>query len=310
MQRAIEKIINAQVSNDGDGVKILRSIGSRQLIDINPFLLLDELRSDDAVDYIGGFPSHPHRGFETVTYMLAGQMRHKDSAGNEGVIRAGDLQWMTAGSGIIHSEMPEQTQGRLWGFQFWINLSAKEKMRAPRYQEITADNIPELLLTNGKVRILAGEVKAGDGVAKKGVAQNGVTKMTIAKSTVTNESDDHSNNVLSGAIQDIVTHPLLLDVQVDTGSWQTAFSETHVALVYVYSGELTIKGRLLQEQQLAVLSAGDSIELMASSQPFGALILAAKPIDEPIARSGPFVMNTQEELQQAYSDYRSGGFVK
>jgi len=280
MQRTIDKIINAQASSDGDGVKILRSIGSREFIDINPFLLLDELRSDDAVDYIGGFPSHPHRGFETVTYMLAGQMRHKDSAGNEGVIRAGDIQWMTAGSGIIHSEMPEQAQGRLWGFQFWINLPAKEKMRAPRYQEITSEHIPELLLPNGKVRVLAGEIT------------------------------DDSSSVIAGAISNIVTAPLLLDVQLNENQWQTALPKNHIAIIYVYSGELNVQGKLVKEQQLAVLSAGDSLTITANSQPFGALVLAAKPINEPIARSGPFVMNSQEELQQAFSDYRSGDFVR
>jgi redox-sensitive bicupin YhaK (pirin superfamily) len=277
--RTIIKIITAQASNDGDGVKISRSIGSREIMDINPFLLLDELRSDTAADYMGGFPSHPHRGFETVTYMLAGQMLHKDSAGNEGIIRAGDLQWMTAGSGVIHSEMPEQTRGRLWGFQFWMNLPASEKMRAPRYQEIASENIPELLLLNGKVRVLAGEV-----------------------------NDDLGNKV-TGAISDIVTTPLLLDVQLNDSQWQTVLPKNHVALIYVYSGELNVLGTLVKEQQLAVLSAGESLTITANSQPFGALVLAAKPIDEPIARSGPFVMNTQEELQQAFSDYRSGSFT-
>jgi redox-sensitive bicupin YhaK (pirin superfamily) len=279
-QRTIKQIVNAQASNDGDGVKIARSVGSREMTDINPFLLLDELRSDDAADYMGGFPSHPHRGFETVTYMLAGQMRHKDSAGNEGIICAGDIQWMTAGSGIIHSEMPEQTQGRLWGFQFWINLPASEKMRAPRYQEIASKNVPELHLPNGKVRVLAGEVM------------------------------DDSNNTVAGAISDIITAPLLLDVQLNEKQWQTTLPKYHVALIYVYSGEVNVQGVLLKEQQLAVLSAGELLTITASSQPFGALVLAAQAIDEPIARSGPFVMNTQDELQQAYGDYRSGNFVK
>ena len=280
IQRFIENIINAQASHDGDGVKIARSIGSREITDVNPFLLLDELRSDTATDYIGGFPAHPHRGFETVTYMLAGQMRHKDSAGNEGVVSAGDIQWMTAGSGVIHSEMPEQSQGRLWGFQFWINLPASEKMREPRYQEIVSKHVPELLLPNGKVRVLAGEVTGA------------------------------LNNKVSGAISDIVTDPLLLDVQLNEGQWDTALSQGHVALIYVYSGELSVQETLLKEQQLAVLSVGNMLTITANSQPFGALVLAAKPINEPIARSGPFVMNTQSELQQAYRDYRSGDFVK
>lgn len=278
MQRTIDKKINAQATSDGDGVKISRSIGSRALSEVDPFLLLDELRSDDAADYIGGFPSHPHRGFETVTYMLEGQMRHKDSAGNEGVIRAGDIQWMTAGSGIVHSEMPEQTEGRLWGFQFWINLPAAQKMRAPRYQEIAAENIPEVALEGGKVRVLAGEVNTPDGVVQ-------------------------------GAASDIATQPLLLDVQLDSGEWIGQIPTDHEALLYVYRGELNVGGASVQQQQLARLSAGDSLHLVAEKS-FGALVLAAAPINEPIARSGPFVMNTQEELQQAFSDFRSGNFAQ
>lgn len=290
MKRTIEKIITAQASSDGDGVKIARSIGSRELVDINPFLLLDELRSDDAADYIGGFPSHPHRGFETVTYMLAGQMRHKDSAGNEGVIRAGDIQWMTAGSGIIHSEMPEQTEGRLWGFQFWINLPAEQKMRAPRYQEIASQDIPEVILDNGKVRVLSGEI-------------NSASDQKTSNKKIRDEKT-------SGAIKDIATQPLLLDVQLNEGCWQTHLPSQHVALVYIYRGEAKIDDKKISAQQLAILSAGDEIHLQANNQSFGALILAATPINEPIVRSGPFVMNTQEELQQAYNDYRSGNFVK
>ncbi|MFT5116514.1 MAG: redox-sensitive bicupin YhaK (pirin superfamily) [Kiritimatiellia bacterium] len=278
MQRTIDKKINAQATSDGDGVKISRSIGSRALSEVDPFLLLDELRSDDAADYIGGFPSHPHRGFETVTYMLEGQMRHKDSAGNEGVIRAGDIQWMTAGSGIVHSEMPEQTEGRLWGFQFWINLPAAQKMRAPRYQEIAAENIPEVALEGGKVRVLAGEVNTPDGVVQV-------------------------------AASDIATQPLLLDVQLDSGEWIGQIPTDHEALLYVYRGELNVGGASVQQQQLARLSAGDSLHLVAEKS-FGALVLAAAHINEPIARSGPFVMNTQEELQQAFSDFRSGNFAQ
>jgi quercetin 2,3-dioxygenase len=280
MQRMVTKKITAQATQDGDGVKIARSIGSSVLPDVNPFLLLDELRSNDAADYIGGFPPHPHRGFETVTYMLEGQMRHKDSAGNEGVIRAGDIQWMTAGSGIIHSEMPEQSEGRLWGFQFWINLPATQKMRTPRYQEIAANQIPEHKMANGKIRLLAGQI----------VDEQGVT--------------------IVGAIHDIATQPLLLDVQLNQGEWQTCLPAKHLALVYVYKGVVVIGNAQVQAQQLAVLSDGDQLTLNASDQPFGAIILAATPINEPIARSGPFVMNTEEEIQQAFSDYRLGNFAR
>ncbi len=278
MKRTVTKKINAQATSDGDGVKISRSIGSRLLPELDPFLLLDELKGDDAADYIGGFPPHPHRGFETVTYMLEGQMRHKDSAGNEGVIRSGDIQWMTAGSGIIHSEMPEQTEGRMWGFQFWINLPASQKMRAPRYQEIASSNVPEINTDDGKVRILAGELKLGD-------------------------------KTIDGAANDIATNPLLLDVQLNSGEWTAVLPENHVALVYVYRGELSIEGTQVQSQQLVALSEGNSVTLSAE-QPFGALVLAAESINEPIARSGPFVMNTQEELMQAFSDYRSGNFIQ
>ena len=291
MKRTIEKKIQAQASSDGDGVRIARSIGSRQLVDIDPFLLLDELRSDDAADYIGGFPPHPHRGFETITYMLKGQMRHKDSAGNEGVIQAGDLQWMTAGSGIIHSEMPEQNEGSLWGFQFWLNLPASDKMRAPRYQEIASQKIPELRLlasdggdiqseaAEGKVRVLAGSV-------------------------------EHKGQTIIGAATDIVTQPVLLDVQLDAGQWSTALPSQHTALVYVYRGSLAIAGSHMQEQQLAVLSPGDELTLFAKEGGFGALVMAAQAIDEPIARSGPFVMNTEQEVAQAFDDYRQGRLVQ
>ncbi len=286
MNRTIDRKVIAQQTSDGDGVKISRSIGSRQLTDVNPFLLLDELRSDDASDYIGGFPPHPHRGFETVTYMLEGQMRHKDSAGNEGVIRAGDIQWMTAGSGIIHSEMPEQQEGRLWGFQFWINLPASEKMRQPRYQEIASSDIPELLLPHGKVRVLAGQVSGPSSIS------------------------------LQGAVNDISTQPLLLDVQLDQGEWSTSLPPNYVALVYVYRGQLQIEGNSINAQELGVLSPGAIIQLQTEQsvgggegQGVGALVFAAQKMDEPIARSGPFVMNTQDELDQAYQDYRSGSFI-
>lgn len=277
-QRRVEKIISAQATSDGDGVKIFRSIGSHILSDLNPFLLLDELKSDSSSDYMGGFPDHPHRGFETVTYMLDGQMRHKDSAGNEGVIRAGDIQWMTAGSGIIHSEMPEQTQGRLWGFQLWINLPAAQKMQAPRYQEIATANIPELSLNNGLVRVLAGEIQ-------------------------------HQESVVSGAINNIATQPLLLDVQLVDETWTTQLPENYVAIVYVYRGELSIGENELHTQQLAVLSSGSDLTL-TTNHTAGALILAAKKINEPIARAGPFVMNTQQELMQAFYDYRTHQLVR
>lgn len=274
-KRSIVTTINALATSDGDGVKIARSIGSGLLPQLDPFLLLDELKSDEAADYMGGFPSHPHRGFETVTYMLEGQMRHKDSAGNEGVIRSGDIQWMTAGSGIIHSEMPEQDEGRMWGFQLWINLPSSQKMRAPRYQEIASSNVPEIKTAQGVLRVLAGEV---DGVL--------------------------------GSVQDIATQPLLLDARLAEGETQAlSLPASHTAIVYVYRGSLVIEGRELQAQQLGHLSSGESLAFIAGDSGVGALILAAAPLNEPIVRAGPFVMNTQQELEQAFMDFRSGNFL-
>ena len=276
MKRSIVTTINAMATSDGDGVKISRSIGSDFLPQLDPFLLLDELKGDDAADYIGGFPPHPHRGFETVTYMLEGQMRHKDSAGNEGVVRSGDVQWMTAGSGIIHSEMPEQTEGRMWGFQLWTNLPAAQKMRSPRYQEIASQDIPELAGEFGALRVIAGEV---DGT--------------------------------TGPVTDIATQPLLLDARLQAaGSYSIALPSAHTAIVYVYRGSLALGEKTLQTQQLGHLSNGEVLELKAGSEGAGALVLAAAPLNEPIVRAGPFVMNTEPELRQAFQDYRSGRLVQ
>ncbi len=278
MKRKVDNVIDAIETSDGDGVKIFRSIGSYSLPQLDPFLLLDELKSNEAKDYIGGFPPHPHRGFETVTYMLEGEMRHKDSAGNEGVIGAGDVQWMTAGSGIIHSEMPEQDDGRLWGFQLWINLPSSQKMRAPRYQEIPSANIPEVDHKNtaGRVRVLAGQV---DGVV--------------------------------GSVKNIATRPLLLDIKLRANEKYTfSVPLEHAAIVYVYKGSLNISGDILEAQQLGYLSLGESIEINAESDGVGALVLAAAPLNEPVARRGPFVMSTQEELERAFLDYRQGNLVQ
>ena len=274
--RTLEKIITANPTSDGDGVKISRSLGSHNLPQLDPFLLLDELGSDDAADYMGGFPPHPHRGFETVTYMLEGQMRHKDSAGNEGVISAGGIQWMTAGSGIIHSEMPEQNEGMLWGFQLWINLPAAQKMRAPRYQEIESKNIPELSGDFGTVRVMAGEA---DGTA--------------------------------GAVTEIATQPTLLDVRLNaSGEKSITLPTEHTALLYVYKGHLSVGDKKLSTKQLGQLSSGEAVTITAGDEGTGALLLAAAPLNEPIARMGPFVMNTEAELQTAYSDYRRGELVQ
>jgi redox-sensitive bicupin YhaK (pirin superfamily) len=276
MKRKIETTVNAVETMDGDGVKIFRSIGSHFLPQLDPFLLLDELKSDNSADYIGGFPPHPHRGFETVTYMLEGQMRHKDSVGNEGVIAAGDIQWMTAGSGIIHSEMPEQHEGKLWGFQLWTNLSAAEKMRSPRYQEFAANTVPELIDNGSNVRVLTGEMEG-----------------------------------ITGPVTAIATKPLLLDLTLQANAkkrFRVPFE--HAAIVYVYSGSIFIEGKKLTTQQLGQLSQGDEVEIHTENGNAGVLFLAAAPLNEPIVKSGPFVMNTEAELQQAFSDYRKGTFIR
>lgn len=272
---AVEGVINAQSTRDGDGVLIKRSIGSRQLSELDPFLLLDEIRSDDSADYIGGFPPHPHRGFETVTYMLEGRMRHQDSQGNNGVIETGGVQWMTAGKGILHSEMPEQTEGRLWGFQLWVNLAAADKMREPRYQEFEARDITE--------------IKPADGVLLRLIA--GV-------------SHDQT-----GPVTGITLQPLLMDVRLEAEACtEITIPAGNNTVLYVYRGGLTAAGTEVASQQLAKLSQGGELTLTAGSEGAGALVISAQPINEPVARYGPFVMNTREELQQAVHDLNSGAF--
>ncbi|BFM09389.1 pirin family protein [Halioxenophilus aromaticivorans] len=271
----VTRLINAQHTRDGDGVLIQRSIGSHQLSEHDPFLLLDEIRSDDSADYIGGFPPHPHRGFETVTYMLDGRMRHRDSQGNNGVIEPGGVQWMTAGKGILHSEMPEQTEGRLWGFQLWINLAAAEKMREPRYQELTADQIPELSPSNGVlVRLIAGSL-------------NGV----------------------KGPVTGISSHPMLADVQMEEDAHaRIDIPKGYNSVLYVYQGSLMVRDVVVASQQLAVLSDGGGVTVEASTEGARALLISAHPMNEPVARYGPFVMNTRAEIQQAVNDLNSGAF--
>ena len=276
--RKLRKLITGMPATDGAGVKLTRVIGQPALQELDPFLLLDAFRSDDPDDYIAGFPSHPHRGFETVTYLLEGRMRHKDNAGNEGVIEAGGIQWMTAGRGIIHSEMPEQEDGRLEGFQLWVNLPASHKMTEPAYQEHNASNIPVESRPGTKIRVIAGETSLGT----------------------------------AGPILQPLTEPLYLDVSLDAN---TAFSEKiakhHNAFVYVIEGSVTLESDQggtvsVVRDQLAILTQGATIELESTEQAARFLLIGGKPLGEPIVRSGPFVMNTREELQQAYSDYQSG----
>jgi redox-sensitive bicupin YhaK (pirin superfamily) len=278
--RKLRKLITGIPATDGAGVKLVRVIGQPALQELDPFLLLDAFRSDNPDDYIAGFPSHPHRGFETVTYLLDGRMRHKDNAGNEGVIEPGGIQWMTAGKGIIHSEMPEQENGRLEGFQLWINLPASHKMTEPAYQEYKVDNIPLETRPGTSIRVITGETSQG---------------------TV-------------GPVSQPLTEPLYLDVNLEAN---TAFAESipgqHNAFVYVIQGSVRLENEQgektnVTRDQLAILSQGTTIELESQEEPARFLLIAGKPIGEPIARSGPFVMNSQEELQQAYMDYQSGNF--
>jgi quercetin 2,3-dioxygenase len=281
--RTVTQLITAQPTSDGAGVRLFRTIGSQALDSVDPFLLLDEFKSEQKTDYIAGFPDHPHRGFETVTYMLAGSMRHKDHKGNEGNLVAGSVQWMTAGRGIIHSEMPKQDNGLMWGFQLWVNLPAAEKMTAPRYQDIPPENVPETTLADGtNIRVIAGE-SAG----------------------------------LRGAVQGIVTAPLYLDVSVPSRTTCTLpVQPGHAALCYVFVGRGrfgvtdTNSGQPVAAQQLAVLSDGEELTVRAEEDAVRFLLLAARPLREPIARYGPFVMNTREEIAQAFEDFRKGAFLQ
>jgi hypothetical protein len=279
--RAVERLVAGQATSDGAGVKLTRVLTQPLQRRLDPFLMLDAFGSDVADDYIAGFPDHPHRGFETVTYMIAGRMRHRDSAGHEGLIEDGGVQWMTAGRGVIHSELPEQSSGRMEGFQLWLNLPAKDKMSAPGYRDIPSTEIPELVRPGARVRVIAGE--------SHGVA---------------------------GAVQRDGTQPLYLDVHLDAGArFAQPLPEGHHAFVYVYRGAIAIDAgdageTAVPTQRMAVLSdaAGrDGVVLRAvGDAPARALVIAGRPLNEPIAQYGPFVMNTQAELFQAVEDFRAG----
>jgi hypothetical protein len=269
--RSILKRYNSQATSDGDGVNIRRIASHGNMGALDPFLLLDEIASDDAADYIGGFPSHPHRGFETVTYMLEGAFTHKDHMGNEGHLKAGGVQWMTAGKGVIHSEMPEQTEGRLHGFQLWVNLPAKDKMQPARYQEFEPQQIPEVPLPQGgRARVIAG--------------------------TLLGET---------GPISEVVTQPSYFDVRLVADTITIPTTSAHQALLYVYEGQVDIEGESVTQGQLAQLKEGSQVSISAS-ETGGFLFLSGTPIKEPIVNYGPFVMNTREEIEQAIHDYRAG----
>jgi redox-sensitive bicupin YhaK (pirin superfamily) len=274
--RELQQVIDARPAQDGDGVQIHRLAGPRLTGVLNPFLMIDEINSDDAADYVGGFPEHPHRGFETITYMKAGRMRHCDHMGNEGVIGAGDVQWMTAGAGVLHSEMPEQEQGLLHGFQIWLNLPAAEKMKPAAYREITNADIPEQDLPGGGVvRVVAG-------------------KVTI------NEQEQQ------GPLPEISTRPAFLDVQLAANeSVELAFNPDSPALVYVYQGTTdTVTAR-----QVGIYAKGSKLHLQAGSTGAQMLVLSGQPINEPLVQYGPFVMNTKQEIEQAMQDFRNPQFL-
>jgi len=266
-------------ASDGAGVRLTRVIGGPQLDMLDPFLLLDEFGTDRPEDYLAGFPDHPHRGFETVTYMLDGRMRHRDNHGNEGLLVPGSVQWMTAGRGLVHSEMPEQQEGRMRGFQLWVNLPAKDKMTAPRYQEFAPERIPVARPADGvTVKVIAGRV-----------------------------------GEVAGPIEQPATEPTYLDVTLEPGAtWTHALPEGHNAFAYAFEGMLRVGDgehtRDLQAQELAVLGGGTDLVLGAGVDGARLLVVAGRPTREPVARHGPFVMNTREQLMQAFVDYQQGRF--
>ena len=275
----VARKLRGMPASDGAGVKLRRVIGTPQLDMLDPFLMLDEFGTDRAEDYLAGFPEHPHRGFETVTYMLDGRMRHKDNHGNEGLLVPGSVQWMTAGRGLVHSEMPEQQEGRMRGFQLWVNLPASDKMVEPRYQEFAPERIPVVTPADGvRVKVIAGRV---DGI--------------------------------DGPISQPATDPVYLDVALEPGAtWQVPLPEGHNAFAYVFEGAAMIgrgeDARELEAHELAVLGGGELLDMRAVGSAARLIVVAGRPLREPVARHGPFVMNTREQIMQAFVDFQEGRF--
>ena len=276
MNRDIIRIVDGIQTSDGAGVKLKRIIGSPELNLLDPFLLFDEFGSDNPEDYIAGFPPHPHRGFETITYMLNGKFRHKDSAGNEGFLSDGSVQWMTAGRGVIHSEMPEKTDGKVRGFQLWLNLPKKLKMIEPSYNDIPSEKIPSIEIENGKVKIISGEF---NGVKGPGISHTGM---------------------------------LYLDVDLNKGTeFKTSINEQWNTFVYVYNGIMASKNLLIQSGQLAIFSESNSLSFSSyDSNGLSCIVISGEPLNEPVSRGGPFVMNTKAEVLQAFEDYQKGVLVQ
>ncbi len=275
--RSVTSVIRGTPTSDGAGVRLTRVIGGPVLPDLDPFLLLDEFGSDSPDDYIAGFPDHPHRGFETVTYMLDGRMRHRDNQGNSGLLGPGSIQWMTAGRGIVHSEMPEQEEGLMRGFQLWVNLPASDKMTEPRYQDIAASDIPEVELDDGvRVRVLSGQF------------------------------DD-----VTGPVAGVAVQPLYLDIELSaSASISPSLPENHTAFLYVFEGGAAVgkSSEKVQQHELAVLDEGGEVPIVAGEHGARMILVAGRPLGEPVARYGPFVMNTQAEIQQAFADYAAKRF--
>lgn len=272
--RSVERLVAGMATSDGAGVKLTRVLTQPLQRRLDPFLMLDAFGTDNPDDYIGGFPDHPHRGFETVTYMIAGRMRHRDSAGHEGLLQNGGVQWMTAGRGVIHSELPEQEEGRMEGFQLWLNLPARDKMSAPWYRDIQSAEIPEFTAPGLTVRVIAGE-------------SQGVT----------------------GAVQREATQPIYLDLHLAAGTrFAQPLPAEHNAFVYVYRGQVAVNATEVPAGRMAILrNEGDGVALQAGPDS-RALLIAGRPLNEPIVQYGPFVMNTQQEIFQAVEDFRAGRF--
>lgn len=279
--RNVTAVTQGRETSDGAGVRLKRIIGQPDLDYLDPFLMLDAFGSDEATDYIAGFPSHPHRGIETVTYMLAGRMRHEDDTGNAGVLGPGGAQWMTAGSGIIHSEMPEQEEGEMRGFQLWVNLPRKSKMCPPHYQNIEPGEIPEVTRDGGvTVKLIAGKL---DGV--------------------------------EGPVRGIEADPQYMDIRIPAGAVSDHdIAPDHNAFVYVFGGGAEIgagedtDAKLIRDGDLAVLGAGDAVRIRAGDEGARLILVAGRPLNEPVFKYGPFVMNSKEEIVQAINDYQNGTF--
>lgn len=276
--REVERLVAGQATSDGAGVKLTRVLTQPLQRRLDPFLMLDAFRSDDPDDYIAGFPDHPHRGFETVTYMIAGRLRHRDSAGHEGLLQNGGVQWMTAGRGVIHSELPEQEDGLMEGFQLWLNLPAGDKMRDPWYRDFSAADLPAFTTDDGaEVTVIAG-------------ASHGV----------------------EGAVSREGTQPLYLDLQLPVGGrFAQRLPAGHNAFLYVYRGAVTVAGREIGERRMAVLGNAadrDGVVVEAGAEGARLLLIAGRPLNEPIAQYGPFVMNTEQQIYEALADFRDGRF--